>query len=155
MRIERGSMRTSLTVAPAPGAVYEKNPSGCGRRTYLRLNPASRPDGKDESLARPSFWPGDLRDMTRTTNGKIAGFTFLAYIAAGITTMVVFGRATSGAGVAARLAGIAQHPTEVGIVVLLSFIQAFAALVLAVTLYAITREQDPDLAMLALTCMAN
>jgi hypothetical protein len=90
--------------------------------------------------------------MTRTTNGKIAGFTFLAYIAAGITSMVVFGRATTGAGVAAKLAGIAQHPTEVGIVVLLGFVQAFAALVLAVTLYAITREQDPDLAMLALTC---
>jgi hypothetical protein len=28
----------------------------------------------------------------------------------------------------------------------------FAAMVLAVTLYAITREQDPDVAMLALTC---
>ena len=32
--------------------------------------------------------------MTRTTNSKIAGFTFLAYIAAGITSMVVFGRAS-------------------------------------------------------------
>ena len=90
--------------------------------------------------------------MTRTTNSKIAGFTFLAYIAAGITSSVVFGRVTTGEGVAAKLAGIAQHPTEVGIVVELGFIQAFAALVLAVTLYAITREQDPDLAMLALTC---
>ncbi|PWU01999.1 MAG: DUF4386 domain-containing protein [Terriglobia bacterium] len=90
--------------------------------------------------------------MTRTTNSKIAGFTFLAYIAAGITSMIVYGRATSGEGVAAKLAGIAQHPIEVGIVVDLGFIQAFAALILAVTLYAITREQDPDLAMLALTC---
>ena len=51
--------------------------------------------------------------------------TFLAYIAAGITSMVVFGRAKSGEGVAAKLAGIAQHPTEVGIVVELGFIQAF------------------------------
>jgi len=90
--------------------------------------------------------------MTRTTNSRIAGFTFLAYIAAGITSIVVFGRATSGEGIAAKLAGIAQHPTEVGIVVEFGFIQAFAALVLAVTLYAITREQDPDLAMLALSC---
>jgi len=37
-------------------------------------------------------------------------------------------------------------------VVVLGFIQCFAALVLAVTLYAITREQDADLAMLTLAC---
>ncbi len=90
--------------------------------------------------------------MTRTTNARIAGFTFLFYIAAGISSMVLFGRAATGEGIAAKLAGIAQHPTEVGVVVLLGFIQCFAALVLAVTLYAITREQDADLAMLALAC---
>src|SRR5437899_3053971 len=89
--------------------------------------------------------------MTRTKNARIAGSTFLLYIVAGIASMVVFGRATSGAGIAAKLAGIAQHPTEVGIVVVLGFIQCFAALVLAVTLYAITREQDADLVLLALT----
>jgi Domain of unknown function (DUF4386) len=90
--------------------------------------------------------------MTRTKNAKIAGSTFLLYIAAGIASMVVFGRATSGADIQAKLAGIAQHPTEIGIVVVLGFVQCFAALVLAVTLYAITREQDRDLAMLALAC---
>ena len=90
--------------------------------------------------------------MTRTHNSKIAGVTFLAYIAAGITSMVVFGRAAFGEDVAARLASIAQHPTEVGIVVILGFIQAFSALILGVTLYALTREQDPDLALLAMTC---
>ena len=90
--------------------------------------------------------------MTRTTNARVAGFTFLAYIAAGVASMIVFGRATSGLGIAAKLAGIAQHATDVGVVVVLGLLQCFAALVLAVTLYAITREQDPDLAMLALTC---
>ena len=35
---------------------------------------------------------------------------------------------------------------------LLGVLQCFSAIVLGVTLYAITREQDPDLAMLALTC---
>jgi hypothetical protein len=90
--------------------------------------------------------------MTRTTNARIAGFTLLFYIAAGISSMVVFGRAATGEGIAAKLAGIAQHPTEVGVVVVLGIIQCFAALVLAVTLYAITREQDADLAMLALAC---
>ena len=90
--------------------------------------------------------------MTRTTNARIAGFTFLAYIAAGITSMVLFGQATSAEGIAAKLAGIAQHTTGVGIVILLDLVQCFSALVLAVTLYAITREQDPDLAMLGMTC---
>jgi hypothetical protein len=90
--------------------------------------------------------------MTCTTSARIAGSTFLVYIVAGIASMVLFGRAVSGEGVAAKLAGIAQHPTEIGIVVLLGFVQCFAALVLAVTLYAITRKQDPDIAILALAC---
>ena len=34
----------------------------------------------------------------------------------------------------------------------LALVGSFSALVLGVTLYAITREQDPDLAMLGLTC---
>ena len=90
--------------------------------------------------------------MTRPQNAKIAGITFLVYIAAGIASMVVFGRAAAGDGVAARLEAIAQHPTAIGIVVILGFLQAFAALILAVTLYGLTREQDPDLALLGLTC---
>ena len=31
--------------------------------------------------------------MTRTTNARIAGFTFIFYIAAGITSLVLSGRA--------------------------------------------------------------
>ena len=55
--------------------------------------------------------------MTRTTNARIAGFTFLLYIAAGISSLVLFGRATSGEGIAAKLAGIAQHATDVRVAV--------------------------------------
>ncbi len=90
--------------------------------------------------------------MTRTTNARIAGATFLVYIAATIASMLLFSRATSGEGVAAQLAGIAQHATDVRLTIVLGLLGDFCALVLAVTLYAITREQDPDLAMLALTC---
>jgi hypothetical protein len=70
--------------------------------------------------------------MTRTTNARIAGFTYLFYLAAGIASLVLAGRA---------------HAADV-----LSVLTSFSALVLGVTLYAITREQDPDLAILALTC---
>src|SRR5215813_4597454 len=93
--------------------------------------------------------------MTHKTSARIAGSTFLLYIAAGITSLMVFGRVTSGEGIAAKLSGIAQHPTDVGVVVMLDLFQCFAALVLAVTLYGLTREQDPDLAMLALTCRVS
>ena len=89
--------------------------------------------------------------MTRVTNARIAGFTFLVYIAAGITSMVLFARATNGEGVAAQLVTIAQHSTDVRLTILLGLLMNLSALVLAVTLYAITREQDRDLAMLALT----
>jgi hypothetical protein len=90
--------------------------------------------------------------MTRTTNARIAGFTFLFYIAVGITSMVLFNRATRGEGIAAKLAGAAEHATDVRVVVVLTLFASLSALVLGVTLYAITREQDPDLAMLAMAC---
>jgi len=70
--------------------------------------------------------------MTRTTNARLAGFTFLFYIAAGIASMVLKGH---------------RHATDV-----LALFTSLSALVLGVTLYAITREEDPDIAMLALTC---
>jgi hypothetical protein len=90
--------------------------------------------------------------MTIKVNARIAGFTFLFYITAGISSLVLFGRATNGEGIVAKMAGIAQHATDVRIVVLLSLLQCFSALMLGVTLYALTREQDADIAMLALIC---
>lgn len=90
--------------------------------------------------------------MTRQTNARIAGFTFLFSIAVGLTSLFLFGRATSGDGIAAKLAGIAQHQFDVRLVVLLNLLACVSALVLGVTLYAITREQDRDLAMLGMIC---
>jgi hypothetical protein len=89
--------------------------------------------------------------MTRNTNARIAGFAFLFYIAAGVLSMVIFGRAARGNGIAERLTSIAQHLTDMRIVFILALLQAFSAITLAVTLYAITRDQDPDLAMGGLT----
>jgi hypothetical protein len=90
--------------------------------------------------------------MTRRTNVRIAGFTFLFYIAVAFPAMVLEGRATSGVNTVARLASIAQHTTQMRIVVLLNLLSVFSALVLAVTLYAITRDEDQDLAMFGLVC---
>ena len=70
--------------------------------------------------------------MTRTTTARIAGFAFLLYIAAGLSSMAVGSR----------------PPTTD----MLSLLMSFSALVLGVTLFAITREQDHDLALFAMTC---
>ena len=90
--------------------------------------------------------------MTKKRNARIAGYAFIVYIAAGILAMVMAGRMSSGTGIAARLRGMAQHVTDVRITVLLGLVMALAALALGVTLYAITRDEDADLAMLGLTC---
>ena len=70
--------------------------------------------------------------MTITTNARIAGVTYFVYLAAGMSMMAVTGQANA---------------TSVAAV-----FTSFSALVLGVTLYAITREQDPDLALLGLAC---
>ncbi len=89
--------------------------------------------------------------MTRTTNARLAGFMFLFYIATGLASMVLFGRATGAEGTAAKLASIAQHASLVRVTVLLTLLQFVDAVVLAVALYALTRDQDSDLAVLALS----
>ncbi len=63
---------------------------------------------------------------------RVAGFTFLFYIAAGMTSM-----------------GLPRQPNVKDVLALLT---SFSALVLGVTLYLLTREQGPALALLALTC---
>ena len=70
--------------------------------------------------------------MTLRTNARVAGFTFWIYFAAGIGGLLLAGNAPATA--------------------VLSLVTSFSALVLGVTLYAITREQDRDIAMLGLTC---
>lgn len=93
--------------------------------------------------------------MTRRANATVAGFTFLLYIAAALTGMILFGRASAGEGVAARLASLAQHATQARVAFLLELLGCVCALVLAVTLWAITRDVDPDLAMWILVCRAG
>ena len=88
--------------------------------------------------------------MTRRANARVAGVVFIVYIAAGLTSMALSGRVLSGAGMAEKFASIAGHESNVGIIVLLGFVQAFSAIVLGVTLWSITRDEDRDIAMLGL-----
>jgi hypothetical protein len=90
--------------------------------------------------------------MNSTANARIAGLAYLTYMAAGASNEFLMGRATDAVGAAATLARIAGHATDVRVAILLTLVESFCALVLAVTLYGITREQDRELAMLALAC---
>ena len=89
--------------------------------------------------------------MTRMTNARVAGSAFLLYIILGLPAGMLMARATGGAGIAAKLAGAAQHANDLRAAVVLVLFSSFCALVLGATLYAITRQVDQDLAMLALT----
>jgi hypothetical protein len=86
--------------------------------------------------------------MTRTTNARIAGFTFIFYIVAGLVAMNLTGMTTGGEGTAARLGNLTAHTKEYGIALILDFWCNFSALTLAVTLYAFTRDQNRGLALL-------
>jgi uncharacterized protein DUF4386 len=90
--------------------------------------------------------------MTRLRNARIAGFAFLLYIAVSMPGMILSGKVMSGEGTAAKLMNIAQHASELRAVIVLFMVGNFCALVLAVTLYSITRDQDPDLALMVLVC---
>ena len=89
--------------------------------------------------------------MTRTGNSRLAGITFLLYIATGIGSMYMMSQVTAGADdSAARLAAIAEHTMAHRVQVLLTLLQAAYAVILGVTLYALTRDEDRELAMLGL-----
>jgi hypothetical protein len=90
--------------------------------------------------------------MTRNANARLAGFAYLFYIAVAFPDMVLMRRATRGDDVPAQLTTLAQHASVVHVSVVLTLLSALSALVLAVTLHAITRDEDADLAMLGLSC---
>jgi uncharacterized protein DUF4386 len=95
----------------------------------------------------------DDAPMTRKSNARLAGFMFLFYIVTGIANLVLFGQASGRAeGTAAKLASIAQHATTVRLTVLLTLCGFVSAVALGVTLYALTRDEDRELALLALCC---
>jgi hypothetical protein len=90
--------------------------------------------------------------MTRTTNARIAGFTYLFYAAIGMCLELLMHQARGGGGVAAQLAHIGQHAMNVRLSILIALLEGLSSLVLGVTLYGITRVEDHELAMLGLVC---
>lgn len=90
--------------------------------------------------------------MTPMTRARIAGFTFLFYIAVAFPSMVLMGRATGTGTLPETLARIAAHAGDVRLAVVLTFLSCFSAIILAVALHGMTRHVDQDLAMLVMAC---
>src|SRR6202790_4436314 len=90
--------------------------------------------------------------MTRTTNARIAGFTYLFYAAIGICIELLMHQARGGYGGAAMVARIWQYATNVRLAILITLLECLSSLVLGVTLYGITRDEDHELSMLGLVC---
>jgi hypothetical protein len=82
----------------------------------------------------------------------VAGFAFLFYIVVGISSMMLGSGSTSGDTVAAQLASVAQHAPQIRATIILNLLANFSALVLAVTLYGLTRDEDNELAVFAMIC---
>jgi hypothetical protein len=93
--------------------------------------------------------------MTRKTNARVAGLTYLLYIAVAYPGLVLSSKATRGATVAEKLATAANHIDDLRLVIISSFLSGICAVVLAVTLYAITRDEDEEIALLGLTCRVS
>src|SRR5207237_420527 len=64
----------------------------------------------------------------------------------------LFNRVASGEGIAAKLASIAQHVPTMRWIIVLELITFVDAVALAVALYGLTRDEDQELAVLALSC---
>ena len=92
--------------------------------------------------------------MAPTTNARLAGLTYLFYIALGIANEVLMHRAKGAEGVGAKLVRVAEYAAEVRVAILLALLECFSAIVVGVALYAITREVDHELAMIAMICRA-
>lgn len=90
--------------------------------------------------------------MTGRTTARVAGVAFLVYIVAGIADMLLHAPATAGGDIAARLGSMRQHETQIGVIILLQFTQAFCALILGVTLFGLTRGVDPEIARMGMVC---
>lgn len=88
--------------------------------------------------------------MTQRTEGKLAGYSYLAYIVFAMSAAVLSGKTTAGADTAHMLATLRSMMHVVQVTVLLDLLQIVCAIVLAVTLYRLSRTVDATVALLAM-----
>ncbi|HEX7705207.1 MAG TPA: DUF4386 domain-containing protein [Thermoanaerobaculia bacterium] len=87
----------------------------------------------------------------RRRYARLAGFAFLFYIAAGLAETVLFSDAVGGGTASAKLTNVLLHETQLRLTVVLTLATVLSALALAVSLFVVTRDFDPGLALIGLT----
>ena len=90
--------------------------------------------------------------MTRTSSARLAGFTYLLYIAVDFPALMLQNRANATNTAVDTLALIAQHTLDLRMASILGLLAAINALVLAVALYGVTRHDDSEIAAIGLVC---
>ena len=90
--------------------------------------------------------------MTLRANARLAGLTFLVYFITGMAGLALFGQVAAGTDTTAKLMSIAQHASLARATVLVLWLEFLCAVVLGVTLHALTRDQDRNLALLGMAC---
>src|SRR5688572_9279570 len=91
--------------------------------------------------------------MTLRSNARVAGITFISYIIFGLTSLYLSTKVTGGAdGTTAILARMAENISLMRLTIFLTLLSAACAMILTVTLYALTRDADRDLARMGMCC---
>ena len=93
--------------------------------------------------------------MTERNAARVAGVAYLSYIVFTMSSVTFYGAAVEGHDVAEKLAHFAGEIGKVRLSVLLDLLQIICALVLAVTLYRLTKPVDATLATLAMLFRAG
>ena len=88
--------------------------------------------------------------MTLRAEGKLAGYAYLAYIVFAMSAAVLSAKTIAGADIAHMLATLRSTIVFAKVTVLLDLLQIVCAIVLAVTLYRLSRTVDATLALLAM-----
>ncbi len=88
--------------------------------------------------------------MRRRTEAKVAGFAYLSYIVLAMSAAVLSGKTTAGTDTAQTLSTLANMIGAARTTVLLDLLQTVCALLLAVTLYRLSKAVDATIALLAM-----
>ncbi len=88
--------------------------------------------------------------MTQRTEAKVAGVAYLSYIVFALSSVVLSGKAIAGADTPQILSTLVRMLPAARATVLLDLLQIICALVLAATLYRLSKAVDATLALLAM-----
>lgn len=88
--------------------------------------------------------------MTQRTEGRLAGYAYLAYIVFAMSAAILSRKTTSGVDTPHMLATLRSMISVAQVTVLLDLLQIVCAIVLAVTLYRLSRTVDATIALLAM-----